>query len=92
MKKAEIILYHKKAEQLLTQLEEVKVFHVRRVLNARADVLAALATSFPVPDGQIRHIMISRRRLLTLLPEASSESVSEGTCDVEIVAKPVEVC
>lgn len=43
------------------------MLYVRRVVNAKVDALAALAASLSVPDGEICHITISRRRLLTPL-------------------------
>lgn len=43
MKKAELIPYHKWADKLLTQFEEAKIVHVRRVTDARADALARQA-------------------------------------------------
>lgn len=60
-------------------------------MRARADTLAALVTSYSVPDGKIGHITISSQRLLTALSKALDKSISEGTCGVEMVVEPIEV-
>lgn len=44
----------------------------------RANTSAALAASLSIPDGEMRHITIAVRRLLTLLMEILSESTLEG--------------
>lgn len=59
MKKMELTPYHKRAEQLLAQFEEVKILHDRRIINARANTLAALAASLSVPDEEGRRITVS---------------------------------
>lgn len=77
MKKTELIPYYKKAKQLLSQFEEVKILYVQQVVNARADALKALAASLSIQDGEVCHITISRRKLLTPLSETLPKSISE---------------
>lgn len=89
MKKAELIPYHKRAKKLLAQLEEVKILHVRRVINARLDALAGLAVSLSVPDGEV-HVRVAGRRLLTPLSEVLLDLVSKGVRSVEIAIEPIE--
>lgn len=90
MKKTELVSYQKKSEHLLLQFEEVKVLHVRRAVNTRADALAALMASLSVPEGEICHITILGQRLQIPLPKTSSESLPEGAYNVKMVADPVE--
>lgn len=41
VKKAELVPYHKKMEQLLTEFEEVKILHMQRAMSARAYAFTA---------------------------------------------------
>lgn len=52
MRKTKLVPYHKSAEQLLEQFEEVKVLYVRRALNAKADALVAFVASLPSGWGK----------------------------------------
>lgn len=90
MKKMEPVPYHKRMEQLLVQFKEVKILHFQRVINARADVLAALAASLSIPDGEVIHIIVAESRLLTHLSEMSSKSTPEGACSVKMTEKTME--
>lgn len=52
MRELVLIRNHGRAEKILAEFEEVKVTHVQQATNAKADVLARLEASFPLPEGE----------------------------------------
>lgn len=80
----------KRASQLLAQFQEVKILHVRRVANPKADALVSLAASLSIPRGEERRITISGRRLLIPLFELSPESAPEEVFGIEITTEQLK--
>ncbi|XP_028085335.1 uncharacterized protein LOC114286368 [Camellia sinensis] len=71
VKKTNPILYHERADQLLSQFRKTHIFHVKRRTNARADSLASLAASLTLPDSKTITITVGERRVLQPLKEVS---------------------
>lgn len=88
--KAELIPYHTWGKNLLAQFEEANRVHVRRVRNAWADAFVGLTASLSVPDGEVPHITVARRNLLTLLPEILPDHEPERAYSVEMATEPIE--
>ncbi|KAK2966064.1 hypothetical protein RJ640_010091 [Escallonia rubra] len=64
VRRTNLVPYHERANQLLSQFGKVQIFHVRRGVNARVDPLAGLATSMTLPDNKTITITVGERRVL----------------------------
>lgn len=50
--------------------------------------MAGLATSFYVPDEEVRYIKVAERSFLTPIPESLLNSEFEGVCSAEMATEP----
>ncbi|KAK3004298.1 hypothetical protein RJ639_018394 [Escallonia herrerae] len=64
VRRTNLVPYHERANQLLSQFRKVQIFHIRRGVNARADSLVGLATSMTLPDNKTITITVGERRVL----------------------------
>ncbi|KAK2997285.1 hypothetical protein RJ639_025852, partial [Escallonia herrerae] len=64
VRRTNLVPYHERANQLLSQFGKVQIFHIRRGVNARADSLAGLAASMTLPDNKTITITVGERRVL----------------------------
>lgn len=90
VKKADLTPNYKRAETLLAQFEEAKIFHTSRVTNAQADALAGPEASLSILDG-VHHITVVERRLLTPLPETLPDPEYEEVCGAEMVTDSLKI-
>ncbi|KAK3007578.1 hypothetical protein RJ639_013432 [Escallonia herrerae] len=63
VRRTNLVPYHERANQLLSQFEKVQNFHIRRGVDAQADSLTGLA-ALTLPDNKTITITVGERRVL----------------------------
>jgi ribonuclease HI len=69
VRKPELAPYHMVAQILIKKFEHIQLLHVPRSKNSSADVLAKLATSLVLPEGELALVKIEERCLLPAVLE-----------------------
>jgi ribonuclease HI len=87
VKKEGLVPYFRKAKELMTMFADIKIQHVIRNQNEKADALASLAASLALGLNQTIDIHVEERRVLPILGEeestSSTSSMTVDACEIE---------
>jgi ribonuclease HI len=88
VKKEGLVPYYQKAKELVSMFANIKIQHVVRNQNEKADALASLAASLASEPNQTMDIHVEVRRVLPILDEEESTlsitSMTIDTCELEV--------
>jgi hypothetical protein len=88
VKKEGLVPYYRKAKELISMFADIKVQHVIRNQNEKADALASLAASLALEPSKTMDIHVEERRVLPILDEEESTSsitsMTIDTCEIEV--------
>jgi ribonuclease HI len=88
VKKEGLVPYYQKAKELVSMFANIKIQHVVRNQNEKADALASLAASLASEPDQTMDIHVEVRRVLPILDEEESTSsitsMTIDTCELEV--------
>jgi len=88
VKKEGLVPYFKKAKELMTRFADLKIQHVVRSQNEKADALASLAASMSINPCQTMDVHVEERRVLPVLAEEenilSTSAMTIDTCEIEM--------
>jgi hypothetical protein len=85
VKKLKIVPYFLKAKELISQFSDVKIEHIIRSQNNKADAFPSLAASLSLNSCQTMDIRVEERRILPIL------SQEEDTSSTSILAISFEI-
>jgi ribonuclease HI len=87
VKKEGLVPYYQKAKELISMFTNIKIQHVVRNQNEKADALASLAASLALEPDETMDIHVEERRVLPILDEEESTSsitsMTIDTCEIE---------
>jgi ribonuclease HI len=88
VKKEGLVPYYQKAKELISMFTNIKIQHVVRNQNEKADALASLAASLALEPDETMDIHVEERRVLPILDEEESTSsitsMTIDTCEIEV--------
>jgi hypothetical protein len=88
VKKEGLLPYFKRAKELMASFADVKIQHVVRNQNEKADALASLAASMSLNPDQNIYVHVEELRVLPILAEEedipSTSVMTIETCEIEI--------
>ena len=88
VKKEGLVPYFQREKELMAMFDDLKVQHVVRNQNEKADALASLAASMALDPCQTMDVHIEERRVLPILAEEEdtlvASSMTIDTCEIEV--------